>query len=181
MKRILILLALTVCACSQPFNPAKKAARLVFRHYPDCEKILMVDVDTVTLGDNLEYRIKQQQEEVEYAENDVRMYRRWVKEFRSTKSVADDYRKRLHDADSILNRKKLRLSALDSLKAATLDIADMPTAYQVCVAYNYPSNLVWIQMDEDGTLLKISKSIMDLFFNPGGDMPGYFEIIEKYR
>lgn len=181
MKRILILLALAVCACSQPFNPAKKAVRLVYRHYPDCEKIIMVDVDTVTLGTNLEYRIKQQQREVEYAEAEVDRYKGYVKEFRNNRRIANDYRKWLHNADSILNRRKLRLSALDSLKAATLDIADTPTAYQVCVAYNYPSNLVWIQMDEDGTLLKISKSIMDLFFNPGGDMPGYFEIIEKYR
>lgn len=181
MKRIIILLALTVCACSQPFNPAKKAVRLVFGHYPDCEKILMVDVDTVTLGDNLEYRIKQQQREVEYAEADVDRYKRYIKEFRNSRRIANEYRRDLHKADSILNRRKLRLSALDSLKAATLDIAGTPTAYQVCVAYNYPANLVWIQMDKDGTLLKISKSIMDIFFNPGEDMPGYFEIIEKYR
>lgn len=181
MKRCLILLALTVGACiTSSFDPAKKAARLVWSHYSDCREILMIDVDTITLGDNLEYRIKQQQRDVEYTEADVNRYKGYIKEFRNNRRIANEYRRDLHKADSILSRKKLRLSALDSLKAATLDIANTPAAYLVCVAYNSPTNLVWVQLDEYGTLLVISKRREDLYLNPGRDMPGYFEITQKH-
>jgi hypothetical protein len=181
MKRCLILLALIVGACTtSSFDPAKKAARLVWRHYSDCREIIMIDVDTITLGDNLQYRIEQQKKNIEYAKSNVNMYRRRIREFWSSSVIASGYRKDLHRADSVLNKEKLRLADLDSLKQATLDIANTPAAYLVCVAYNSPMNLVWVQLDEYGTLLAISKRREDLYLNPGRDMPGYFEITQKH-
>ena len=179
MKRCLILLAVIACACSKPFDPAKKATDLVRRNYPDCEKIIMVKVDTVTLGENLQYRIERQKGFVKDAEADVARYSGYVKEFRSSKSIAASYRQALHHADSVLNKRRQLLFALDSLKDATLDMANTPAAYQVCVAYNYPNNLVWIQLDYDGTLLKMSKRMSDLLFSPGRDMPGYLEVLKQ--
>ena len=181
MKRYIILLVLITGACTtSSFDPAKKAERLVWRHYSDCREILMVDVDTVTLGDNLKFHIERQQESVRRSERDVKMYKGLVKEFRSSKVAASSYRKYLHRADSILNVEKLRLADLDSLRRATLDIADTPAAYQVCVAYNSPTNLVWIQFGEDGELLAMSKRMEDLYIKIGHDVPGYLETVLKH-
>ena len=170
-----------IVGCSAANNPAKKAEALVWKNYRDCEKIIMVDVDTITLGDNLDYRIEQHKRHVEESESEVKMYKRYVKEFKSSKMLVESYKKQLHKADSSLIIAKRKLADLDSLKLATLDISGIPAAYQVCVAYNSPSNLVWIQMDADGTLLKMTKNRSELFFNPGSDMPGYFEILDRYR
>jgi hypothetical protein len=183
MKKVLylIFIASVIVGCPMSNNPAKKAEHLVWRNYRDCEKIIMVDVDTITLGDNLDYRIEQHKRHVEERESEVKMYKRYVKEFRSSKMLVESYKKQLHKSDSSLTISKRILADLDSLKLATIDKAGIPTAYQVCVAYNSPSNLVWIQMDADGTLLKMSKNRSELFFNPGADMPGYFEILNRYR
>ena len=159
-----------ITSCSLSKDPAKKAERLVRANYRDCEKIVYVSVDTITLGDNLQYRIEQQERYVKNAESDVKMYRR----------LGAGYGKYIHGADSTLDMARKRLAALDSLKQSTLDIANTPAAYQVCVAYNHPNNLVWIQLTTDCTLLKMSKRREELFLNPGSDMPGYYEIYERF-
>lgn len=186
MKNYLLLTLLALCAygCSGS-SIANKAERLVRANYPDCEKILMVDIDTITIGDNLRYRLKQQKQYLEFTEANIEMYQGAIKEFKqygaSGKSYADEYRQKLQEEEKKLTMQKQMISALDSLKAARADISDVPAAYQICVAYNYPTNLVWIQLDAGGTLLKISKRREDMLLNPGLDMPGYFDIIEKYR
>ena len=179
MRKSIILLALLVVACTSTFNPAKKAERLVWANYRDCEKILMVDVDTITLGQNLQYRIDRQKLIIQERESDVHMYKELVKEFRNSPKLASDYRGGLHCADSILQKEKRRLTSLDSLKMATLSIANTPAAYQACVCYNYIGNFVWVQLELNGKVLAISKRQGDMLLNPGKDMPGYIEIITK--
>ncbi|MBR4805877.1 MAG: hypothetical protein IK042_05200 [Bacteroidales bacterium] len=183
MKKILFLLApFLITACSTGDIITDKAVRLVKSHYRDCETILMVDVDTVTLGHNLDYRIEyvkrhvhEQEEEVARLKKEIAYYKKlggWA-------SFVKMYQSDLARADSTLQLERDFLHGLDSLKQATLDIADTPTAYQVCVAYNFPSNLVWIQLDESARLLKISKNNMDMLLNPGQDMPGYLKLLDK--
>lgn len=179
MKKVfhLIIISSIIIGCSRSIDPAKKAVRLVRTNYPDCEKIISVDVDTITLGDKLDYRISRQIRQIEYAESQVQMYKGFVNEFRGSKKLSDGYKNDLQRAEEKLERSKKFLAALDSLKQATLDIANTPAAYEICVAYNYYSNKVWIQLDADGTFLTMSKSITDLLLNPGEDMPGYDELL----
>lgn len=180
MKKGILLLALMVYACTSSFEPATRAEGYVWRNYPDCKKIIMVSVDTITLGDNLEYRINQQKRHIEYAKSQVRLYEGLAREFKQTRALATIYNNELHTADSALNIERRMLAGLDSLKRVTSDIADTPAAYEVCVAYNSPGNLVWIQLNADGTLLKMSKTRTDMLLTPGADMPGYFDIYRRF-
>lgn len=180
MKRFLIITLLALVGCAGKESIADKAVRLVRTNYPNCEKIIAVEVDTITLGDNLDYRIRQRQRGVEYSQSQVDYYKGTIKEFNrygaSARKIVDGYKDDLRQAEADLEREKRFLAALDSLKQATLDIAGTPTAYEICVTYNYYSNRVWVQLDADGTFLKMSESISDLLLNPGEDMPGYIEI-----
>lgn len=183
MRRILLLLApVLIIGCGRG-DITSEAVRLVKKNYRDCNRIIMVDVDTITLGDNLDYRIKNTQRHIHECEMEVGQYRREIefykKQGRYSKSIVEMYQKHLARADSTLSLEVEFLRCLDSLKLATLDIAGTPTAYQVCVAYNYPDNLVWIQLNEFATPLKISKIQSDMLLNPGKDMPGYLELLDK--
>ena len=182
MKRaLLFFFILALLGCAKKESIADKAVRLVRTNYPDCEKIVSVEIDTITLGDNLNYRINQQHRHLEYSQSQVDFYNETIKEFNRNGSFArkivDGYKDDLSQAEKDLEHNKKMIAALDSLKQATLDIADTPAAYEVCVAYNYYSNKVWIQLDADGTFLQMSKSVLDLLQNPGEDMPGYAEIV----
>jgi len=189
MKRTAQFLALLflVSGCTLFGDPiAMKAVRLVRANYSDCEKILSVSIDTVTLGDNLDYRISQHSRNISHDEFQVKYYQDCINTFKrygsSSRSIVDSYRKDLEKADSVLRQDKEILASLDSLKQATIELADTPTAYQICVCYNYATNLVWVQLAEDGTFLRMSKRMEDLLLNPGSDMPGYYDIImRKYK
>ncbi len=186
MKKLMItfLSALLVFGCSHGDPIVDKAVRLVKSNYRDCEKIIFVKVDTVTLGDNLKYRMEQNERNIKDDESWVSIYQDRIQEYRrygsSAKRLIDGAIADLSKADSTLNMDRLRLAALDSLRLATLDIAERPTAYRVCVSYNQPTNFVWVQLAADGTFLKMSKDMNDLYLNPGEDMPGYFEIYERF-
>lgn len=142
MKKIIPLLTvlLLLCVACASEDIAHKAVRYVKANYNDVSEIILCSVDTVTLGDNLEYRI--------------------------------DQAKRFGPEG--------RVEALDSLKAS-LDPAVLakPTAYNCCVQYNYVGNFVWIQFDEFGNLLTISKDRRNWLLNPGEDAPGYLDIVLK--
>lgn len=155
MRKILfIALALLLAGCSGGDFIRSRAEHFVRRTYPDVDRILYYSVDTITLGDNMNYRIEQAQRFVKEAG--------WM------------------DKED-LDRETARLHALDSLLAATTqDVIDTPTAYQCCIAYNVPSNLVWVQLDTYGNLLQISKDMMQLYLNPGEDLPGYFEVNKRF-
>ena len=65
---------------------------------------------------------------------------------------------------------------LDSLKASLgEDELSAVAAYNCIVVYNNPSNLTWVQLDEFGNLLNITKDIDHLLINPGKDAPGYLD------
>ena len=155
MRKILfIALALLLAGCSGGDFIRSRAEHFVRRTYPDVDRILYYSVDTITLGDNMNYRIEQAQQFVKEAG--------W------------------RDKED-LDRETARLHALDSLLAATSqEVIDTPTAYQCCIAYNVPSNLVWVQLDPYGNLLQISKDMMQLYLNPGEDLPGYFEVNKRF-
>ena len=161
MRRIVYLLAvLVMAACSSGNDIKSKAESFVRSTYGDVDRILSVRVDTVTLGDNLDYRIQQTERNMEFA---AMMFR--------------DYGGETYEKD--LNKYKDRISALDSLKAASADILGDPAAYNCIVVYNNPSNLVWVQLDPYGNLLNITKDMEKILINPGADVPGYVQIVSK--
>ena len=162
MRKILfIALALLLACCSGGDFIRSRAEHFVRRTYPDVDRILYYSVDTITLGDNMKYRIEQAQRLVKEAG--------WRDKEAGWRDKED------------LDRETARLHALDSLLAATpQDVIDTPTAFQCCIAYNVPSNLVWVQLDTYGNLLQISKDMMQLYLNPGEDIPGYFEVNKRF-
>ena len=162
----------------------EKAIRLVKEHYPDCERIVHVSTDTITLGNNLAYRMKQQEQSISFAKMYVDDYRYWADEYERnpySQSYAKEYREKQRDAEEKLQFEEGWLAALDSLRSATLDIADTPAAYTVWVQYNYVGNFVWVQLSANGDLLVITKNNRNLLLNPGGDMPGYYDLYCKYH
>lgn len=140
MRRLLPLLLLLCFACAGEESIETKAVQYVRANYNDVSEIILCSVDTVTLGDNLEYRIEQ------------------AKRFGP----------------------EGRVEALDSLKASTDPaVLAKPTAYNCCVQYNYVGNFVWVQLNEFGDLLTISKDRRNWLLNPGQDVPGYLDLILK--
>lgn len=176
MRKLLSFLLLSLVACSSP-SIEKQAASIVRKAYGGTQ-LLHVSVDTVTLGDNLDYRIEQARRQASSDSADVRRQQRYVNEFRGT-SFAKSYNEYLKDAESKLSESLQKVADLDSLKRARLDIADTPAAYQCCVIFDDPMNIVWLQLSPDGKVLKMSRSLNDLYLNPGADMPGYLDLVLK--
>ncbi len=161
-KALFVLAAVIVASCSGGDYIRSRAEYFVRHTYPDVDRILYYSVDTITLGDNMNYRIEQAKEHLKSAH-------RFAESFPSKKHLED------------VVRESARLKALDSLRSVTApDVLETPAAYQCCVAYNTPSNLVWVQLDPYGNLLVISKDRMKLYLNPGGDIPGYFEVNDRF-
>ena len=139
MKRLIPLLLLLCVACGSESYIQKQAIRYVKANYRDVNEVIRCSVDTVTLGDNLDYRI--------------------------------DFSRRFSPD---------KVPALDSLKASLdPEILAQPTAYNCAVTYNYEGNIVWVQLDEFGGLLTISKDRHDWLLNPGQDVPGYLDVIRR--
>jgi len=136
MKKLIPLLILLCVGCSTDMS--RQAVRYVKANYSDFDQLIYCSVDTVTIGDNLDYRIE---------------------------------RAKIQGPEG-------RAEALDSLKAS-LDpaILSKPTAYNCGVQYNRVGNIVWVQLDEYGKLLTISRDRHDWLLNPGEDAPGYLDIV----
>lgn len=137
---IIIGCILIVTGCISGSDVSSRAVRYVKAQYSDFDQLIQVSVDTVTMGDNLNYRIEQ----------------------------------------AGRNGPEGRVEALDSLRGS-LDPAILakPTAYNCCVQYNSVENFVWVQLDEFGNLLTISKDRRNWLLNPGEDAPGYLDIVLK--
>lgn len=163
MKRFLLLAAVCLTACSgKDFIPSR-AEHFVRRTYSDVDRIVYLRVDTVTFGDNLDYRIEQARRSMEFAAMMKRTY------------GGERY-------ESDLAEEKAWVDALDSLKAATApEVLAGPVAFNCTVAYNHETNFVWVQLDPLGNLLGITKDRDEFLLNPGGDVPGYFELWKKFH
>lgn len=164
MKRILILAALMMAACSGKDTISSRAEHFVRTTYNDVDRIISVRIDTVTLGENLDYRIQQTEHNMEFA---AMMFR--------------DYGGKMYEEE--LAKYKVRMASLDSLKTASADILGKTAAYNCIVVYNDPNInpgcIVWVQLDPDGNLLNITKDPEKVLLNPGADVPGYLQIVRK--
>ena len=166
-QTILLLIAIIAVSCGRGYNPAHMAELYVKAAYPDYRNTIYCKVDTVTYGDNLNYRIEVVQRRIDEDLSNLDYYKRWGGTFSKD---------RITSLTKSLESNEKRLAALDSLRQNS-DLLNHPTAYTVCIAYNQPTNFVWVQMDEYFELLKISKRLEDMYYNPGNDVPGYLEII----
>ena len=185
MKRhLLILLAVLLAGCSGGDFIRSRAEHFVRSTYPDVDRILYYSVDTITLGDNMNYRIEQQKESVKMAESALEHAK-----LSADRNRRDGFRSlyasdtaRVRKCQEDVDRQTARLKALDSLLANTAqEVIDTPAAYKCCIAYNDPANLVWLQLDPYGNLIVITKDIMKLYYNPGNDLPGYMDIYDRFK
>ena len=151
---------MTACAGEETIE--SRAEHFVRTTYSDVDRVLSVRVDTVTLGDNMNYRIGQAERNKEFAAVMVRGF------------GGETYQESL-------DKETAWAAALDSLKDASAGILGEPAAYNCIVVYNNPSNLVWVQLDPDWNLLNITKDMNKVLLNPGGDVPGYFELWKKFN
>lgn len=172
MRRTLFLLpAILILACSCGYNAEHMADLYVKANYSDYRETVYCRVDTVTYGDNLNYRIEQQTQRLQ---DDQRESQRVKANTFLTNDMKAHQLKTL--SDSIEKREKV-LAGLDSLRNNAGELLNHATAYTVCIAYNQPTNLVWVQMDEEYNLLVIAKTMNKLLLNPGNDIPGYLEVL----
>lgn len=156
MKRVIILAALMMAAACSPGDFIRSRAESFVRStYSDVDRILYYSVDTVTNRDNLNYRIEQAEQ--------------WVR----SSSYYDPSR---------VEKEQERLDALRNL-AKTIDPSrlDDIAAFNCTIAYNSPSNLVWVQLDKIGNLLNITKDRNKVYLNPGYDLEEYYEVNDQFR
>lgn len=156
MKRIVVLLALLITAACSPGDFIRSRAESFVRStYSDVDRILYYKVDTVTNRDNLNYRIEQAE--------------MWVR----SSSLYDP---------SKAKKEQDRLDALrDLLKTIDQSKLDDIAAFNCTMAYNSPSNLVWVQLDKIGNLLNITKDMNKVYLNPGYDLEEYYEVNDRFR
>jgi len=184
MRKFLFIFMVSLLAgCSSGDLIRSRAEHFVRATYHDVDRILYYKVDTITLGDNMNHRIEQAKENLKHAEFNLEYAQRSAERSRRgglmTIYASDTVRVRQNQEE--VDRQTARLNALDSLLANTAqDVLDTPAAYQCCIAYNDPANLVWLQLDPYGNLLVISKDMMKLYINPGNDLPGYFDINDRF-
>ena len=145
---------------------ASRAEHFVRSTYNDVDRVLSVKVDTVTYGENLDYRMEQARHRMEFSAMMNRDYGGKAQE----ESLARD---------------KAWVAALDSLKGVSGDILGDPAAYNCIVVYNdtgtNPGHIVWVQLDKYGNLLNITKEPEKVLLNPGEDVPGYFDAWKKHH
>ena len=180
---LFVILAFILTCCSGGDLIRSRAEHFARSTYPDVDKILYCRVDTITLGDNMNHRIEQAKESVKHAESFLESAERSAERNRRDgfKTLYSSDTARISEYKADVERETARLRALDSLLAATSqEVIDTPAAYQCCIAYNDPSNLVWVQLDPYGNLIQISKDMMQLYINPGEDLPGYLEVNRRF-
>ena len=159
---LLLALALVISACSMEDIVTTRAERYVRQNYNDVHRIISVTIDTVTIGDNLDVSIRQALDRLSYASE------------KYVESGSELYYDEVQKYHAYIN-------ALDSLKTVLGDVSNEVAAYNCIVAYNYPHNLVWVQLDEYGNLRNITKDPGRLLVNPGRTVPGLYELSERYR
>lgn len=172
MKRyILIILALAtvVTGCSQESIIRSNAKSFVRSTYNDVDRIIYVSIDTVTIGDNLDYRIERAAINKGYAESSLKSA---ILSAEEMKRYGYDYTSSVKSATERLAEQTAWCAALDSLKASLGDELNEVAAYNCIVTYNRPGNMVWVQLDPFGRLLQISKDAGERLLNPGRDAPG---------
>lgn len=176
-KLLALALATIVVACSESDLIESRAKHFVRRTYNDVDRIIMVDIKPVTIGDNLDYRIERAAINKGYAESSLKTA---ILSAEELKRYGYDYTSSVEEARARLAEETAWCAALDSLKASLGEELNLVTAYNCAVAYNYPNNLVWVQIDKYGNLLKITKDARERLLNPGNDAPGYFELWKKH-
>ena len=182
MKKIvfLALLAVVSCSISKEDFIKNRAIGYVKQVYKDYDKLIMYKVDTVTYGDNLDYRIEQADMSIKLAEGLLSVQESGAREL--ARYGGDPDMERIEETRQDVKREKDRAAALDSVKKAlSPDVLNTPTAFTCCIAYNYPNNLVWVQVDTYGNLYVVDKNIEKLLLNPGDDAPGYLEVNNRFR
>ncbi len=171
MKKLLIIVVtmLAIASCvGSGLDIKRTAERYASQYFPNYGQIIAYHIDTVTLGDNLAYRKERAQENLR---RDESLYDLNKKSPYPLKSALDEEAKRI-------DRDKRWLAALDSLEAANADILHQVTAY-TCHFNFVTGNTAWVQLDKDGNPLLITDSREKVFFNPGEDVPGYYEVWKK--
>lgn len=179
-KLLTIAIIATLAACSGGDLIRSRAELYVRSAYNDVGRILYYSVDTITFRDNLAYRITQSKLNIGFAE---RLYDLTASTNAEMKQLGGtpDLEREAEYLDNV-ERERARTAALDSLmKATPADVLDAPAAYQCCIAYNTSSNLVWLQLSPTGDPLLITKEREKLFINPGGDIPEYYEINDRFK
>lgn len=173
MKKIAALLsgAILAISCTSP-DAGSVAVRYVRKAYPDVREIIYCKIDTVTYGDNLDWRIRQARQALEDKQSHLQLTR--------TLSHLPGQMDEIEKTRQEIIYAEEWVTALDSLRVASGELLDHTVAYLICVAYNVPANFVWVQLDEFLNLLRISKRREDMYFNPGDDIPGYFELYNKH-
>lgn len=182
MKKIVFALAvLCAVSCSGGDFISRQAVRYTKSYYRDFDRLIMCSIDTVTLGDNLDYRREQASLHVRHSRLFLEEEESYLEQMRKLGGGKDT--SSLHECRLSLDKDTAWKSALDSLKGAlSNDVLSSITAYNCCVAYNYPNNLVWVQLDANGRLLSITKDRRrEWLLNPGEDVPGYFELWERFH
>lgn len=176
----ILLASSAILACSGKDVITSKVEAYVYNTYNDVGKILMVKIDTVTVGNNLDYRIEQGRQNLKLAEDLLKMQERSAKELARYGGKPDA--SRIEDAKNNVEREKGRVAALDSLRSSlSTEVLNETAAFFCSVAYNSPTNIVWVQVDPSGNLLAIDKDRMKMLINPGKDVPGYKEINDRFR
>lgn len=176
------LLSIISCSTSHEKIREEKVMSAIQKSYSDFNNVITIMVDTVTFGDNLDFRIEQCQKDIQRITRDIEGYHRDLKDDKryNYKSLAEIHQRYLEESEAKLEKENLRHQALDSLKSAIGDSGEEIAAYTYCVAYNYPTNLVWVQIDALNNILVVTKDIKKLLLNPGGDVSGYYEVLERY-
>ena len=177
-KLLALALATIVVACSENNLIESRAKSFVRSTYNDVDRIIYVSIDTVTVGDNLDFRIKQADLSRMQAETALQSTIHYAKEM---ERYGANYTSSIESATERLAEQTAWCAALDSLKASLGDELNEVAAYNCIVTYNRPGNMVWVQLDPFGRLLQISKDAGKRLLNPGGDAPGYLDVWEKHR
>lgn len=179
-KLLIIAIVATLAACSGGDLIRSRAELYVRNEYNDVGRIIYYSVDTITFRDNLAYRIAQSKLNIGFAERLYDLTASTNAEMKQLGGTPDLEREREHLGN--VERERARAAALDSLmKATPAEVLDAPAAYQCCIAYNTSSNLVWLQLSPTGDPLLITKEREKLFINPGGDIPEYYEINDRFK
>ena len=164
-------------ACNDTID--SKAEYYARKTYSDVDRIIVVNVDTVTYGDNLNYRISQANHDIEFCKGLIKQEKSYIEEIQrygATHDTSD-----LHKYNQKLVSEIAWRNALDSLRISSSAILLEPTAFNCIIAYNGSSNYIWVQLDKEGNLQNITKDVNKVLLNPGDDIPGYLEIYQKYH
>lgn len=165
-----------VASCSADALKLSLVKTYARRVAPDLDKIVYVSIDTVTYADNLEYRIESLRREIQFDSLEI-VHQKFNLVYSSLRESAE---KRIKELEQKMAKNKAFINSLDSLGKAHSDIMFTAVAYTYDIQYNYVGNFVWVQIDSQNNLLKATKDPMEVLLNPGGDVPGYMDLVLNY-